>query len=230
VASSGTGGGLNLSAADQACAGEASKLGCIECCALNHDPAFAAVVDATRTCACATSCQLACNNYCQSYIDYSICHACLFDLLAPDMDCYGSAQQACSGDVDCLAYVDCRANCALAELPASPAINDPNCASSSVEQGVSNGNCSFAVPTPTPPATFDDTKLNVSVYPGAGYPITLLYRVVSATVCGNQLAWYYSADKQSVRLCPASCTLINSASAGDLTFYVGCPTWVVVSP
>ncbi|MEZ4231656.1 MAG: hypothetical protein R3B89_20935 [Polyangiaceae bacterium] len=104
--------GLNLGPDDLACETVGGAGNCVSCCSTVH-AAWEAVAPVTRACICsaATSCSADCPSYCVGESDDVACYACIFPELRPDGACYASTRDACAGDLDCVRYVDCRANC-----------------------------------------------------------------------------------------------------------------------
>jgi hypothetical protein len=88
--------------------------------------------------------------------------------------------------------------------------------------------CQLGIPSPVGGGTIDFNQVNVIYRAPSGQPSGLL-GVGSATGC-NSLdgGWYYDdpASPKKVVLCPSTCTLVEGASGGRLTFALGCRTLV----
>ncbi|MEZ4370332.1 MAG: hypothetical protein R3B07_05875 [Polyangiaceae bacterium] len=113
-ASGGAGGGgaaLNLGPDDIACEAVGGAGNCVACCSEAH-AAWEAVAPVTRQCACTPQlCSDACPSYCSGDAGNIDCYSCIFPELVPSGACYSGAHASCNGELDCVQYVDCRANC-----------------------------------------------------------------------------------------------------------------------
>jgi hypothetical protein len=88
--------------------------------------------------------------------------------------------------------------------------------------------CQLRIPTPTTGGPVDFGQVNV-IYRSPSGQRTELLGVADASGCNsNDGGWYYDepADPKKIVLCPSSCTEVETASGGRLTFALGCHTLV----
>lgn len=95
-----------------ACAGEASKQSCSQCCATKHEDGAATYIGAVMVCMCqGSTCEKACEKtLCDPNTPRdpdATCQACINNKSGA---CASDIQTACSGDADCMAFDACIAD------------------------------------------------------------------------------------------------------------------------
>lgn len=88
------------------CSAEANADGCYECCAKGNEAGLDAAYQVFDTCACQTPgvCKAQCgNNYCAGQQPSAACETCLQGA----QQCGQQADQACAGNAQCKAAIDC---------------------------------------------------------------------------------------------------------------------------
>jgi hypothetical protein len=92
--------------------------------------------------------------------------------------------------------------------------------------------CDFLIPTEGVQGKIDPTQVNVDFTPtGSATPVLIAQTSDgSAATCGPEGGWHYDnpAAPQAIKLCPASCSLVNSGgvqvSGGTVQVQFGCET------
>jgi hypothetical protein len=83
--------------------------------------------------------------------------------------------------------------------------------------------CELQVPDPPEgEEAIDYDKVNVVLTDAAGEAVAIPY-VGTRDECGSEPGWHYSADRELILLCPASCDRARAESVGgELSFALGC--------
>jgi len=125
AAGSGGSGGSGFDPRDTACLAR-PQLECLSCCYDTHSPDGSAraaeAITATRSCACESPgrCSSVCSTtYCVGQpTSGPECYDCVFPTIVEGEACHAAARNACSGDTECAAYVQCRSRCIAATADA----------------------------------------------------------------------------------------------------------------
>lgn len=92
--------------------------------------------------------------------------------------------------------------------------------------------CDFLIPSDSAQGKVDPSRVNVNFTPAGSSMPTLITQTAdgSAATCGPQGGWHYDnpSAPQAIKLCPASCQLVNSGdvqvSGGSVQVEFGCET------